>query len=303
VQEKRSLEEYFDLLEYVKYTQLEMHARVQGDMDTAMEWAGKRRETLFGVDPYTFNYTHIMRALPRRDRDYFDAFTNADAEDRSEIYSVIPENERQLMQARWELKDASDTQRAMKAGLLTNEQTARAESMLAQLHEQAQDQGMPKDKQLWAEYQGSRIAGESYPDWYRRTKLLAARLGTRGLPGPDWVGFSPQVDLEDIKLKVVDNAGKNMFEYDLWPDRLKSIARKPIVSEAAEQLQQIVDTGNRERVRTQIEAVLGAHGIPRAQITLSPNASGQTSINMDIKEDRLKSDRKKIRRALNNARR
>ena len=304
VMEKRNLEEYFDLLEYVKYTRLEMEARVQGDMRNAMEWAGKRRETLFGVDPYTFNYTHIMRALPRRDRDYFDAFTRADMDERAEIYNLIPENEKTLMNARWQLKDTTDTQLALKKGLITGEKAERAEAMLSEFAEQRSDQGMPKDKQLWIEYQGTRGQGESYPDWYRRTHLLQQRLAGRNLPGPDWVGFNPLVDLEDIKMKVVDNAAKNAFEYDLWPDRLKSITRKPYIADATSQLEQEMGSSPpREVIRGRIEDVLSAHGIQRSQVNMVPNSTGQTVINMDIREDRSISDRKKIRKALNNARR
>jgi len=61
-----------------------------------------------------------------------------------------------------------------------------------------QQEDLPKIEtgpQLFAEYLKTRLDGESYPDWYRRTKILA---NMTSLPGADWIGWNPSVDLEDI---------------------------------------------------------------------------------------------------------
>ena len=302
VEERRSLEDYFDVLKYVKATRLEKEAEVQGDTYAADEAGSQRRETMFGVNPYTFNYTHIMRGLPRRERDYFDAFSQAPLEERAEIYSSIPENERALMNARWQMKDAADIQKVEKAGLLTAEQKVKADEVLASLYDQRENQGMPKDKQLWAEYNSDRLPQESYPDWYRRTKLLSQKLEGRSLPGPDWVGWHGNVDLEDIKMKVVTDEGKNAFEYDLWPDRLRNLARKPIVEEAATQLQQAPGM-SQEALRERVNDVLLANGIQRAQINIVSTGASGTTTNMSFKEDRSRTDKEQLRRSLANAKR
>lgn len=294
VQDKRDLEEYFDLLKYVKYTRLKTAAQVSGDMQVAQEMESKRRETLFGVNPFTYNFTHIMRALPRRERDYFNAFSEADMEERSQIYNMIPENERALYMARWKLKDAGDMQKAIKKGLLSEEQIAKSEAALEELYLEKETEGLPKDRELWAEYLATRMSGESYPDWYRRTKLLAQKLEDRPLPGPDWVGWHPAVDLEDIKLKIVKDAGENMYEYDLWPDRLRALARRPMVEEAAEEVE---GPGmDREALRKRIDEILSAHNIQATQVSLISAGSGQSSVNIEIQEDRSKSDKNRIRR-------
>jgi len=94
------------------------------------------------------------------------------------------------------------------------------------IYNEARAEGMPKTKELWAEYIATRLPSEGYGDWYRRTKLL---VGTP-LPGPDWVGWHPQVDLEDIKLKVIQNLGEDMHDYDLWPERARRLLNKPFIN-------------------------------------------------------------------------
>lgn len=293
VSDRRELEEYFDILKYVKHTRLKRAAESEKDFSFAQEMESKRRETLFGVNPYTFNFTHIMRALPRRERDYFNAFSDADMAERAEIYKMIPENEKALYLARWKMKDADDIQMAVKKGLLDEEQIAKAEVVVSALYEDKATEGMPKDKKLWAEYLATRMSNESYPDWYRRTKLLEQKLGGRQLPGPDWVGWHPAVDLEDIKLKIVKDAGENMYEYDLWPDRLRAIARRPQIAEAAQALEGKMDP---EMIRSRINDILSAHNIDAAQVHLMQTGASESTINLQVDEDRSKSDRDLIRK-------
>jgi hypothetical protein len=294
VQERRDLEEYFDILKYVKYTRLKRAARFAGDREAIQEYEDKRRETLFGINPYTYNFSHIFRALPRRDRDYFNAFVEADMEERVQILKMVPENESALLMARWRLKDANDLKKAIKKGLLSEEQVARAEEVQEQLYRERDTEGFPRTEELWAEYISTRLAGESYADWYRRVKLLAVKLEGRPLPGPDWVGWHPAVDLEDVKLKIVMNEGRNMYDYDLWPDRLRAVARRPMMEEAAEALEGTMDS---ESLRARITDVLSANNIRATHVTLAELAgTGENVIDLQIDEDRSVSSREMIQR-------
>jgi len=93
-QEVRDIESYFDMLKWVKFKRLKRMAAAEGDWDAAKEFEGKSRETLFGVNPYSYNYTHLYRSLPSRERDYFESFSNAKTpEAREKILEMVPENE------------------------------------------------------------------------------------------------------------------------------------------------------------------------------------------------------------------
>jgi hypothetical protein len=78
------------------------------------------------------------------------------------------------------------------------------------------------------------------------------------LPGPDYVGWNSQVDLENIKLKVVLNEGRNNFDYNFWQHQIQDIERKPYLEDAAEQLQDVMGDSeeNPQIVRDNINAIL-----------------------------------------------
>jgi hypothetical protein len=293
IQQRRDTEEYFDILKYAKYTGLKQKALESGNYEVAREYEQSRRETLFGINPFTHNYTQVFRSMPRRERDYFNSFVKADMDERAEIFKMVPENEQALYLARWKLKDAEDLKKATKKGLLSEEQLVKANVAMESLYEEVRTEGLPKNQELWAEYIGSRSSGESYPDWYRRTKLMVRRLAGRPLPGPDWVGWNPQIDLEDIKLKIVQNEGKSMYDYDLWPDRLRAIARRPVITETAEALKE--PTPSPDELRSRINTVLTGHKIRPSSVIVEPSARSGVDMRIEMKEDRSKVSRKMIK--------
>lgn len=282
VKERRELEEYFDILEYVKNTGLERQARTDGDLKTAQEYAGKRRETLFGINPYTYNYSNLFRSLPRRERDYFNEFVKADLNERERLRAVLPDNEQRLYEARWQLEDVANAKKAMKKGLLTDKQTEEAKAMIDSMYAQKRTEGMPADKQLWVEYLSTRLEGESYADWYRRVYLLAEELEGRPLPGPDWIGWHPMVDMDDIKLKVIQGRKENPIDYDIWPDQERLLARRPEVARGAEALQGTMST---QDVRKMVTDVLTNHNLGGSSVSISPTHGGNR-VTLNITQDR-----------------
>ena len=281
IQERRGLEEYFDILEYTKYARLSNMARSSNDRAALKEFEAKKDETLFGVNPFTRNYTSIFRALPRRDRDYFNAFSEADTvEERQEILNLVPQNERPLYLARWKLAFADEIKKARKAGMLSEKEEVEADNILNGVFDQARNEGFESNKQLVSEYLATRFPGENYGDWYRRTRLLK----NIPLPGPDWIGWHPSVDLEDIKLKVVQTLGEDMHEYDLWPSRAAALVNKPYINHEAIQpileLERLSEPDAAERV----EEILLGYGTQGSVFTRQ-NASGDNLFDIQIEQD------------------
>ncbi len=225
----RNLEEYFDILKYVKFSRLSNLANIVGDTAAVKEFETKKDETLFGVNPFTRNYRSLYRSLPRRERDYFSAFEEAGTiEEKQRILEMVPENEKSLYIARWKIVHADQLKKAKKAGILTDEQIEEADAQIEQIYEEAKTEGFPTSKELLAEYLSSKYRGESYADWYRRTKILG---NIESIPGPDWVSFHPSVDLEDIKLKLVQAMGEEPIPLNLWPSRARELPYKPFITE------------------------------------------------------------------------
>lgn len=288
VKERRNLEEYFDILKYIKFTRLKQMAKSINDQDATSEFEQKRRETLFGINPYTYDYSEVFRALPRRDRDYFSSFSeNKDIKDRAKILSLIPENEKGLYIAKWQQSDSQDFIKAVKLGILTDEQIKTGAESVQTMLDEKDSEGLPKTKELFGEYVGTRLQGESYPDWYRRTKLLPQKAEELGIniPGPDWVGYNPAIDLDDIKLKVVENMAENIQDYDLWPSAEKALRLKPFIdNRSIEPIKRSSPNGT--DYKRSIMDVLTQFNISEAQVTVSMVNSKQNHVNMDIQEDR-----------------
>jgi len=279
IQEKRNLEEYFDTLKYIKSARLAHAARLAKDRKAVQEFEARKDQTLFGVNPYTRNFTSIFRALPRRERDYFNSFAGAETEEeRQKVLEMVPENERALYLARWKLSFADELRRAKKAGLLEEEQMVEADRIVADTFDEAKSEGLPTSKELFAEYLETRLNGESYPDWYRRVKLLA---GLAAVPGPDWVGWHPSVDLDDIKLKVVQELGEDMHEYDLWPQRAQRLMNKPYINDDAVAAILEPEELSREEMRDRIDQLLLADKM-RGQVFTQATWEHETSVNVDL---------------------
>lgn len=296
----RDIEQHFDILKYVKNARLSNLARIAGDTAAVKEFEKNKDETLFGVNPYTRNYSSLYRSLPRRERDYFSAFENAGTmEEKQRILEMVPENEKDLYIARWKLVHADELRKAKKAGILTDKQEEEAEARIESVYREAKSEGFPTSEELLAEYLKTKQPGESYADWYRRVKILA---NMSGIPGPDYVGFHPSVDLEDIKLKLVQHMGEEPIPFNLWPSREKELLGKPyITDEVLEPLLEEEDLSS-EEIKSRINELLFADRmdgdvfITTAQAATEKN---EVAVNLDIEEDNTEEQERLLREAIN----
>ncbi len=282
IKHTRDVEQYFDILEYVKSARLANVARMAHDEEAEKEFESKKEATLFGLNPYTRNYTAIFNSLPARDRDYFNAFSIAKTtEERAKILELVPDNEKALYIARWKILQADDIKAATKAGILSKDQLNQADEQLETIFEEAKNEGFPSTKELTAEFIATRSPGENYGDWYRRTKLLPEV----SMPGADWVGWHPSVDLEDVKLKVVETLGEDMHDYGLWPSRLKDLAYKPFIDEEAiEPLLQPQKLSS-SQIRDRINEVLLVDKMGHNTF-ITNSYDSQDSVSLNIEQDR-----------------
>ncbi len=281
---KRAIEEYFDVLKYAKYSRLANVAIHHRDLEAYKEFDKMRDQTMFGINPFTRNYETLMRALPKRERDYFTRFEKAETEEeRKRILQLVPDNEKALYAARWKLSHADEIRRAKKAGILSGKELEQANNELNAYYDEAEDEGLPNTKELYAEYLATRIEGENYAEWYRRTKLLPEYK----IPGADWVGWHPSVDLDDIKLRLVQNLGEDMHDYDLWESREKGLPYKAYIDEEA--LAPITNNEDlsKEQMRARIDDIMAAEGLEASSFAMTlkkPNQQNQVDI--EVEQDR-----------------
>lgn len=283
IQGRRSIEQYFDVLKYVKNSRLSNLAMLSKDNMAVSAFEGKKDQTLFGVNPYTKDFSTLFRSMPRREREYFNAFSNVQTEEeRQRVMEMVPDNMKGIYAARWRLALVEDINKAKKENYLSGKQLEQADMLIEEIFEEASSEGMPNSTKLWADYLSTRTPGESYGDWYRRTKLLPEMSF---IPGADWVGWHPSVDLEDVKLQVVENLGEDMHDYDLWPSRQARMQNKAYINtQAADAILSPGDLSGIE-MRSRIQDILFANHINDAQVFVregaSPTSNSSVTMNYD----------------------
>lgn len=305
---RRQIAEYFDILEYIKNKRLAESARNIGWWGTARQYFQKAKETTIGVNPYERDYSTLFRAIPKSERDYFNAFVKArTAKERQEILEMVPANLRRIYEAQWELRYADTLRNLMKKGAIPEELHERAWQEISTVFAKRKSAGFPINEELIARYQEERKEYEegryeSYADWYRRAVLIPEALEDTGLPGPDWVGWHPGVDLQDIKLRVIKNEGFDIHDFDLWESDEREAAHRPYVDEAVEQLEQTqleASDKSPEEVRAEIKAILDELGIAgQVNVFALKSDKLQYSFEIEASEDRTAELRQVIKQRL-----
>lgn len=261
IQQRRELQEYFDKIKYVKYSRLANLADQVGYQELKDEALKIRKQTLFGLDPYG-SFRDILKALPGPERDFFTAFSNAKSpEERARILQLLPENERSIYIARWQGQLSRQLVAEHRAGLSKD-----ALGLLREISTLKRTEGRPWSAELDARYKKEAKEGETYADWHRREELNTY-FSKMPLPPPEWIGWHPKVDLEDIKLKVVENLGEDMHDYGLWQSRARTLPRKPYIDEATINAMFEPPAIDRGEVAVRLREVLKGYGIEDIQIT------------------------------------
>jgi len=96
-----ALEEYTDILTYVKNRSLATEAAQAGDMAAANQFSQAAKRTMYGADLYGSSVDTLSLAIPKRKREHFKEMINAPVQERERILSTAPRLERRIYQAAW----------------------------------------------------------------------------------------------------------------------------------------------------------------------------------------------------------
>lgn len=283
VQKRWEIEGYFDKLKYLKYQMLESAARTAGLEEDAKAFRLQQRRTLFGVNPYG-PMANIYSALPTLERDYFQEFADADSmKERARIMKLIPPDERPIYEAQWTNREAHAL-RAQRDMGTAGENVSEA---LSAMHLKRMTEGRPVSQEQMQQYEKQGQVEESYADWSRQQEL-EQYFDTHPLPGPDWVGWHPHADLEDVKLKLVDTLGEDIHDYNLWESRQRTLARKPyldedsmseVMQEPEENPQEVI-----ERIKEMLRDMLGLENV---YVTATQSGQADSKIEFELTDSRL----------------
>ncbi len=279
IQKRRSIEDYFDKLKWMKFRMLEHSAEQSDNVEAAKEFRAQQRRTLFGVNPYG-SLSYVYSAMPSLDRDYYESFKDARSpEERQTIMEMVAPNQRQLYMAQWRNKLAVSLKAKLSMGLIDES----AETTLRSLNTSRSAEGRDYTPQLASQYKQEAERGESYADWSRRREAAEYFTEKAPLPGRNWVGWHPHVDLEDVKLKIVDNLGEDIHDYNLWASRQRELVRKPYITD--EPLTAV--TQHPSELAKAIEGTLrSVLSLKNVQVDVLPSPSGENDVQLEISDNR-----------------
>ena len=96
-----ALEEYTDMLNYVKYSRLASMAQQSGSGFEANQYRQAAKRTMYGADIYGAPVETLSLAIPKRKREHFAEMINAPESERKAILSTSGRLERRIYQAAW----------------------------------------------------------------------------------------------------------------------------------------------------------------------------------------------------------
>lgn len=259
LKEVRENEEYFDKLEYQKWKTL---AEGTSDKYKRREYSRLAKKTIAGRNPYEES-SYVRSSLPTRERDFYEAFVNTtNPKERERILELVPQYMRSIYTAQWQKADYAET----------------GDEKLRETIEAGQRSGgMDIDQSKYQKYSMEAGPNTNYSDWYNASEL-DEYFKDNPLPRPNWIGFHPEVDLADVKLKMVLNEGGDPQDYGIWDAQQRLLARKPYINDDT-----LEPVRNGPATQRRILSRLASeNGVPQSQIGMYQYYSSFPRNDIDI---------------------
>lgn len=250
VQEKYMVEEYFDRLEHSKYERLQRQAASEGDAKLAAKYQRQARRTKTGAD--IFSEFGARRALSSKERNYFREFVEAPtAAERREISNIVSPQMRKILHAQWARRASEGARMRQEAGIAVDGDLASIARFDAM---RGPSRAAMREREV-------RQAQESMP-----------------VPGPNWLGWDPNAQMEDYKVKTILDKDMDAASYGVWRSDISRVSRRPWVQSLSydePSREMISTTGARRRYN----ALLGRSGHRGPNVY--PRASGHAQMEFD----------------------
>lgn len=226
LQRNRETEEYFDKLKYYKYAMLAEEARTQGDIQSAKHYESVGRKTNIGSHGF-YNEDRYKNLMGGTESRYALGFVREQSADRrAEILEAIPEFKRRGLEGQYAYQEMKALRQMSAFGGLSGED----EQRLRQLDQVKKDQGYRRSDENMEGYSRYANEGESFGSFMRRQEMANWAQNNK-VPQPNWIGFNPSVDTEDVKLKYLEAEGLDYHDFSIYPSRANYIHRKSYITD------------------------------------------------------------------------
>lgn len=110
-----------------------------------------------------------------------------------------------------------------------------------------------------------------------------------GVPDAYWEGWRSDIDLKDVKAQAVKEAGLDLTDFGLWQDDLYNKPYVPSLQpEGGNNIYEAKDFKGYGVMEDNLYKAMQGAGIYDTRIIITPNESGVTNVNINIEEDRTK---------------
>ena len=277
VEEKRNINQYFEALEYSKWTRLARSSMNDGDMASAQKFMNKARSTTYGAAASDMkNDIDITRAyisLDDNEKAYFANFSNNNSqEEREKIINMLPYKEGAIMSKIWARKDAISSDDP--------------ESSIRDIIDNENNQIIANNKDAYAQYEkdgANKLM--SFQEYLAEQESAQYIEQTTGTPSDSFIGWDPRINLDDVKLRTLMIGKEDVREFGFWgsnEERLKQMISVNNDQEVTHMIDEI-KSGLRQEVimQNEIKKSLISKGIDTRSIRVTNNPNQETTLIME----------------------
>lgn len=108
------------------------------------------------------------------------------------------------------------------------------------------------------------------------------------IPDWDWEGWKPQYDLDDVKVKAVEEAGLDLSDFNFWTDDLEAAQYVPDLQPRGNNYKGEEASGfsGYNALRQNIINILQGQGLQDVVVSVNPSNGSSSSVNVNYTEDR-----------------
>ena len=217
-----------------------------------------------GSDPMDDNPRDEIAALPGNERAYYTRFANEpDAKKRGEIMKYLPRGAKRIYNAIWNKKiaessDDPDIQR------------------LVQNIEETEGWGITdRERRMYERETGGNA---DVADWIR-ARYVREYMKSHEMPSPDWIGFSPDVDLENVEVLALKEGGENIQDYGFFDNKLREAVYDQGANLAAYQLKSAGST-SKSVINSIVSYIIQDDRTPDLQMMPTTSSNPMSSVNI-----------------------
>jgi hypothetical protein len=212
----------------------------------------------------------VGSTLSSHEARYFRKFVlETDPDTREKILAIVPDETRQALIAQWQ------------------KQQERIHKAEGRESKDLTSEGRPYSDEDVEEYEHAKTKLQLGD--YLRSRQIARFFFTRKFRLPTDSGseaLDPNLDYQDVKLKIVQQEGYDAHDFNLFDDRSNTLWRKPYVDGAVRELT-AGDSRSQEQLRQAVEQIMIAAGNtnPDVRYTTHKAHRSRANITVDAQED------------------